>query len=250
MISVVVPVHDEQQSVALLYEELEAALQPVGEPWEAVFVDDGSEDGTFSALTRLHARTTNVRVVRLRRNFGKSAALAAGFAQAERRDRRHDRRRPPGRPRRDPAPAGEARRGVRPRVRLEGAPARSLAPAPRLEDLQRRHRPRLRPAPARHELRAQGLPGRGRPRAPALRRAAPVHPRARPLPRLPGRRAAGEPQAADARPLALRARALPPRVPRPADGDLHGPVPPPAAAPLRRPRARPRPRSGRRSSST
>ena len=83
MISVVVPVHDEQQSVALLYEELEAAFQPTGEPWEAIFVDDGSQDETFSALTRLHARTTNVRVVRLRRNFGKSAALAAGFAQAE-----------------------------------------------------------------------------------------------------------------------------------------------------------------------
>ena len=82
MISVVVPVHDEQQSVALLYEELEAALQPADEPWEAIFVDDGSQDGSFSALTRLHARTTNVRVVRLRRNFGKSAALAAGFAQA------------------------------------------------------------------------------------------------------------------------------------------------------------------------
>ncbi len=83
MISVVVPVRDEERSVALLYEELEAALQPSGEPWEAIFVDDGSRDGTFSALTRLHSRTPNVRVVRLRRNFGKSAALAAGFAQAQ-----------------------------------------------------------------------------------------------------------------------------------------------------------------------
>ena len=83
MISVVVPVRDEERSVALLYEELEAALQPAGEPWEAIFVDDGSEDGTFSALTRLHSRTPNTRVVRLRRNFGKSAALAAGFAQAQ-----------------------------------------------------------------------------------------------------------------------------------------------------------------------
>jgi glycosyltransferase involved in cell wall biosynthesis len=82
MISVVVPAHDEEHSVALLYEEMQAALDPLGEPWEAVFVDDGSTDGTFAALTRLHARADNVRVVRLRRNFGKSAALAAGFAQA------------------------------------------------------------------------------------------------------------------------------------------------------------------------
>jgi glycosyltransferase involved in cell wall biosynthesis len=83
VISVVVPVQDEERSVALLYEELEAALQPEGETWEAVFVDDGSQDGTFAALTRLHARTPNTKVVRLRRNFGKSAALAAGFAHAE-----------------------------------------------------------------------------------------------------------------------------------------------------------------------
>src|SRR5918998_2334808 len=82
MISVVVPVHDEERSVALLYEELQAALDPLSEPWEAVFVDDGSTDGTFAALTRLHARADNVRVVRLRRNFGKSAALSAGFAHA------------------------------------------------------------------------------------------------------------------------------------------------------------------------
>jgi glycosyltransferase involved in cell wall biosynthesis len=83
VISVVVPVRDEERSVALLYEELEAALEPGGEPWEAIFVDDGSQDGTFSALTRLHARAPNARVVRLRRNFGKSAALGAGFAQAQ-----------------------------------------------------------------------------------------------------------------------------------------------------------------------
>jgi glycosyltransferase involved in cell wall biosynthesis len=82
VISVVVPVHNEERSIGLLHEELQAALDPLGEGWEAVYVDDGSTDESFSALTRLHAREDNVRVVRLRRNFGKAAALAAGFAQA------------------------------------------------------------------------------------------------------------------------------------------------------------------------
>jgi dolichol-phosphate mannosyltransferase len=82
VISVVVPVRNEERSVALLYEELAAALDPLGEAWEAVFVDDGSTDASFAALTRLHAGTRNVRVVRLRRNFGKAAALAAGFEHA------------------------------------------------------------------------------------------------------------------------------------------------------------------------
>ncbi len=82
MISVVVPVHDEEQTIALLHDELRSALDPLGTAWETVFVDDGSTDGSWAALTRLHASTSNVRVVRLRRNFGKAAALSAGFAQA------------------------------------------------------------------------------------------------------------------------------------------------------------------------
>ena len=82
MISVVVPIHNEERTVALLYDEVQAALEPLGREWEVMYVDDGSADGSFSALTRLHASTSNVRVVRLRRNFGKAAALAAGFAHA------------------------------------------------------------------------------------------------------------------------------------------------------------------------
>jgi glycosyltransferase involved in cell wall biosynthesis len=82
VISVVVPVHNEERSVALLYDELRSALEALDVEWEAIFVDDGSTDGTFAALTRLHSCAENVRVVRLRRNFGKAAALRAGFDQA------------------------------------------------------------------------------------------------------------------------------------------------------------------------
>jgi len=82
VISVVVPVFNEERSVALLHEELQAALDPTVPGWEVVYVDDGSTDGSFGALTRLHAQHQNVRVVRLRRNFGKAAALTAGFDHA------------------------------------------------------------------------------------------------------------------------------------------------------------------------
>ena len=83
MISVVVPMRDEERTVEPLYDELARALEPRGEPWEVVFVDDGSRDGTAEALVRLHAATTNVKVVRLRRNAGKAAALDAGFREVE-----------------------------------------------------------------------------------------------------------------------------------------------------------------------
>ena len=82
MISVVIPVRDEEESVGPLLGELAAALEPLEQPWEAVFVDDGSTDGTYASLVRLHAAHGNVRIVRLRRNFGKAAALQAGFAQS------------------------------------------------------------------------------------------------------------------------------------------------------------------------
>ncbi|HSC91122.1 MAG TPA: glycosyltransferase family 2 protein [Gaiellaceae bacterium] len=81
MLSVVVPVRNEEPTLEPLLGELVAALEPLG-PWELVVVDDGSTDGTFATLTRLHADHDNVRVVRLRRNFGKAAALAAGFEHA------------------------------------------------------------------------------------------------------------------------------------------------------------------------
>ena len=82
MISVVVPLLNEEHSLEELYREIAAALESRGDPFEVVFVDDGSTDGSLSVLSRLHDETTNVVVVHLRRNFGKAAALQAGFLEA------------------------------------------------------------------------------------------------------------------------------------------------------------------------
>jgi len=81
-VSIVVPLLNEEATLERLYEELENALVPTGLEWEVVFVDDGSTDGSYRELVRLHAAHLNVRVVRLRRNFGKADALAAGIEVA------------------------------------------------------------------------------------------------------------------------------------------------------------------------
>lgn len=82
MISVVVPLLDEEHSLEQLYAEIAAALEPRGEEWEVVYVDDGSTDGSMTVLSRLHEEHANVVVVQLRRNFGKAAGLQAGFLEA------------------------------------------------------------------------------------------------------------------------------------------------------------------------
>ena len=81
-ISVVVPLYNEAPSLEELYRELTAALQGCGRSYELILVDDGSTDDTFRILTELHARDGRVCVVRLRRNFGQTAAFAAGFSRA------------------------------------------------------------------------------------------------------------------------------------------------------------------------
>lgn len=82
-ISVVIPVYNEEQSLRPLYEALTAQLEQEGRTYELVFVDDGSSDGSFSVLQALHDCDTRVRVVRFRRNFGKTPALVAGFAHSQ-----------------------------------------------------------------------------------------------------------------------------------------------------------------------
>ena len=65
-----------------LYEQLTAAIAPLNVPYELVLVDDGSEDGTLAGLTEVYTRDPHVRVIQFTRNFGQTAAFAAGFAHA------------------------------------------------------------------------------------------------------------------------------------------------------------------------
>jgi glycosyltransferase involved in cell wall biosynthesis len=81
--SVVVPFHDEEDYVTTLYDRLKNVMEQVGESFELVFVDDGSGDRTYKLLEEIAAVDSRVLVVKLRRNFGQTSALAAGFDHAQ-----------------------------------------------------------------------------------------------------------------------------------------------------------------------
>lgn len=78
-LSIVIPLYNEEESLRELYEQIVAVASGMAKSFEAIFVDDGSTDGSFGVLQELHKGDHRVKVIRLRRNFGKSAALAAGF---------------------------------------------------------------------------------------------------------------------------------------------------------------------------
>jgi len=82
-LSIVIPVYNEEENVEPLIEEINMAVRPLGKPYEIVVVDDGSRDATFSVLAGLRERESHLRVLRLKRNFGQTAAIAAGLAYAE-----------------------------------------------------------------------------------------------------------------------------------------------------------------------
>jgi glycosyltransferase involved in cell wall biosynthesis len=82
-ISVVLPVHNEEESLEPLHASLASVLEECGRPYEILFVDDGSWDKSFEVLAAIQSRDPHVRVVRLRRNFGQTAALAAAFRYAK-----------------------------------------------------------------------------------------------------------------------------------------------------------------------
>ena len=80
--SIVVPLHNEQENVTDLYDRLKAVMETNGETFEIVLVDDGSTDRSFHTLREIAAVDSRVTVVKLRRNFGQTSALAAGFDHA------------------------------------------------------------------------------------------------------------------------------------------------------------------------
>jgi glycosyltransferase involved in cell wall biosynthesis len=83
MLSIVVPVHNEERSILPLYDRLTVVLEPLRRPYEIIFVDDASTDRSFELLANLIETDAHLKVVRLRRNFGQSAALSAGFHEAK-----------------------------------------------------------------------------------------------------------------------------------------------------------------------
>ncbi|MDD2501031.1 MAG: glycosyltransferase family 2 protein [Geobacter sp.] len=81
-LSVVVPIYFEEDNIRPLYEAITAALNPTGLSYEIICVDDGSGDNSFPLLKELAATDRRLRVIRFRRNFGQTAAMAAGFEAA------------------------------------------------------------------------------------------------------------------------------------------------------------------------
>lgn len=82
LISAVIPVYNEADSLGELHGELAAVAREQGWEWDVIFVDDGSSDGSWHEIERLAAEQPGVRGIRFRRNFGKAAALSAGFQAA------------------------------------------------------------------------------------------------------------------------------------------------------------------------
>jgi glycosyltransferase involved in cell wall biosynthesis len=81
-LSIVIPVRNEAPNIRPLYDELTTTLVRGGRSYEIIIIDDGSTDDTFDQLAALQSRDPHLRIIRFRRNFGQTAAFAAGFAYA------------------------------------------------------------------------------------------------------------------------------------------------------------------------
>jgi glycosyltransferase involved in cell wall biosynthesis len=83
MISIVIPIHNEEPTILRLYDCLTAVMEALGRQYELIFVDDASTDNSFEMLSNLVETDPHMKVLQLRRNFGQTAALAAGFDVAQ-----------------------------------------------------------------------------------------------------------------------------------------------------------------------
>ncbi len=83
MLSIVIPIHNEEPAILPLYDRLTAVLEDLKRPYEILFIDDASTDLSFDLLSNLVETDPHLKVLRLRRNFGQTAALAAGFDEAQ-----------------------------------------------------------------------------------------------------------------------------------------------------------------------
>ncbi len=82
MLTIVIPIHNEEPALLPLYDRLTKVLESIRRPYEIIFVDDASTDRSFDLLSNLVETDARLKVIRLRRNFGQTAALAAGFHEA------------------------------------------------------------------------------------------------------------------------------------------------------------------------
>lgn len=82
-VSIVIPVYEEEESLPHLYKSIKDVMEKLGRKYEIVFVDDGSKDGTYKVLESYQKKDPTVVVVSFRRNFGQTAAMAAGFEYAQ-----------------------------------------------------------------------------------------------------------------------------------------------------------------------
>jgi glycosyltransferase involved in cell wall biosynthesis len=83
MLSLVIPIHNEEPALLPLYDRLTRVLEALNKPYEILFVDDASTDRSFELLANLAETDARLKVIRLRRNFGQTAALACGFDEAQ-----------------------------------------------------------------------------------------------------------------------------------------------------------------------
>ena len=129
--SIVVPFHNEEENVTKLYDRVKEVMEQVGSSFEMVFVDDGSRDRTYRLLEEIAAVDSRVLLIKLRRNFGQTSALAAGFDHASGDailamdgDLQHD-------PAEIPQFLAKLEEGVRRRQRMAGAARGQCALSPR-----------------------------------------------------------------------------------------------------------------------